>query len=255
MKKQFFSPGLILLTALLLSGCVQVLPTTTPESTAWLSTETSTSLSTTTPAPTPDISSYAFPGSIDPAKKYLFYLHGKIIEDQGVPAFSPDFGEYEYAAILEKLSSYGFVVISEQRPKDTDESEYALKVAGQVNALTQAGVPANSITVVGASKGGGIAIEVSHLLENEAINFVIIAICHPDEVAYLIHKDIFLFGKVLSIYDFGDEFSGSCEELFAFSEGKGLARHEEIVLHLGLGHGILFQPLDEWLLPAVQWSN
>ena len=38
------------------------------------------------------LSQYFFPTSIDPAKRYLFYLHGKIIEDQGIPAVSPDYG-------------------------------------------------------------------------------------------------------------------------------------------------------------------
>jgi hypothetical protein len=75
----------------------------------------------------PESTSYAFPISIDPTKQYLFYLHGKIIEDQGIPAISPEFGEYQYEAILDKLSSFGFVVISEQRPKNTDGIAYARK--------------------------------------------------------------------------------------------------------------------------------
>ena len=77
------------------------------------------------PSPAFDTSKYSFPESIDPTKHYLFYLHGKIIEDQGIPAVSPDYGEYEYQAILEKLGSYGFVVISEQRAKNTDSMAYA----------------------------------------------------------------------------------------------------------------------------------
>jgi len=56
------------------------------------------------PVATPDLSAYAFPESIDPARQYLFYLHGRIIEDQGLPAIDPIYGEYEYIAILEKLS-------------------------------------------------------------------------------------------------------------------------------------------------------
>ncbi len=35
---------------------------------------------------------YSFPAKIDPTNHYLFYLHGKIIEDQGLPAISPEFG-------------------------------------------------------------------------------------------------------------------------------------------------------------------
>ena len=198
---------------------------------------------------------YQFPSSIDPAKRYLFYLHGKIIEEQGIPVISHDYGEYEYIAILEKLGGYGFVVMSEQRPKDTDGAEYAKKIREQVTTLLDAGVPATNITVVGASKGAGIAVYVSHLLENDQVNYVIMAICHPDVVESFKHDQIFLVGNVLSIYDSADEFAGSCRELFSFSEGKGISRCDEIVLNIGSGHGILYKPLDEWILPTVQWAN
>jgi len=198
---------------------------------------------------------YNFPESVDPTNAYLFYLHGKIIEDQGIPAISPDFGEYEYQAILERLSSYGFVVISEQRAKNTDSMAYAQKISGQVTALLNAGVPAENITVVGASKGAGITIFVSHLLKNIDVNFVIMAICNPETVKALVQDQITLSGNVLSIYDSMDELAGSCQELFSFSEGNGISKYNEIILNLGTGHGILFKPLDEWIIPAVQWAR
>jgi len=202
-----------------------------------------------------DISNYAFPNSIDSTKQYLFYLHGRIIEDQGIPAIDPNYGEYEYGKILKKLSGYGFVVISEQRPKNTDSREYARKIAEQVTTLLDAGVPAKNIIIVGASKGAGIAIFVSHFLENEEVNFVIMAICAPDEVDYLKQNQIFLYGNILSIYDSADKLAGSCRELFSFSEGKGISKHEEVVLNVGTGHGILYRPLDEWITPVIQWAG
>jgi hypothetical protein len=64
-----------------------------------------------------------------------------------------------------------------------------------------------------------------------------------------------LYGNVLSIYDSSDELAGSCQSLFDFSQGKGLARHEEIVLQVGTGHGILYKPLDEWITPIIQWAG
>jgi len=212
---------------------------------------------TTTPNPTSgsELSAYAFPASIDPTARYLFYLHGKIIEDQGIPAISLDYGEYEYEAILKKLSNYDFVVISEQRPENTDGLAYATKVSKQITTLLDAGVPAKNITAIGASKGAGIAIEISHLLENEEVNFVIMGICNPDEIEFLKQNQTILYGNILSIYDSVDELAGSCQEIFAFSEGRGLARHDEIVLHVGSGHGILFKPLDEWVIPAVEWAG
>lgn len=201
------------------------------------------------------LSGYAFPDLIDPTKQYMFYLHGKIIEDQVIPAISPDYGEYEYGAILKKLSGYGFVVISEQRPKNTDSGEYANKVAGQVRVLLKAGVPAKNITVVGASKGAGITILVSNLLENKGINYVLMAICDPATVEELKQNQVILYGKVLSIYDTKDALAGSCQELFSFSQGKGISRYDELVLNVGTGHGILYKPLDEWILPTVKWAN
>ena len=200
-----------------------------------LATPTRTTIPTATlpsvrPSPAPFLSEYSFPESIDLTKQYLFYLHGKIIEDQGIPAVSPQYGKYEYQAILEKLNSYGFIVISEHRAKNTDGVVYAKRVTEQVTALLKAGVPAKNITVVGASKGAWITAHASHLLGNEDLHFVILAICHPDVVDTFIQDQIYLHGDILSVYDSVDEYAGSCQEYFSFSEGKGISQYDEIVL-------------------------
>ena len=253
----------MVLLAASLAGCINAQRETTLSSTPTIS-ATTPILPTSSTIPTVtlqqltatlDLSDYAFPVSIDPAKQYMFYLHGKIIEDQGIPAISPEYGEYEYEAILEKLGGYGFAVISEQRPTNTDGIEYARKIAKQVTALLNAGVPAKNITVVGASQGAGIAIYVSHFLGNRDVNFVIMAICNPEAVESYKQDQISLSGNILSIYDSVDELAGSCQELFTFSEGKGISRHDEIVLHIGTGHGILYEPLDEWIIPTIQWAG
>ena len=196
---------------------------------------------------------YAFPIVIDPEKRYLFYIHGKIIEEQGLPAVSPEFGEYQYEAILETLSGRGFEVISEVRAGDTLSDDYAHRVAGQLRALLAAGVPQSSITVVGASKGAAIAMLVSHYLPNRAINYVILGGCHPDTVNELMDAGVALNGRALSIYDSVDNYAGSCEALFATS--PGLIDHDEIVVHVGTGHGILYLPLNEWVLPTAAWGD
>ena len=118
-----------------------------------------------------------------------------------------------------------------------------------------AGVSAKSITIVGASKGAAIAIIVSHLLANEGVNFVIMGICHPDIIESFRQDQINLFGNILSIYDSEDKYAGSCEELILMSDGRGISRYDEIVLDVGTGHGILYKPLDDWILPTVQWAN
>lgn len=199
---------------------------------------------------------FAFPSQSDPASRYLFYLHGRILEDQGLPAISPEFGEYRYEEILEVLESYGFVVISEQRPRNANGWEYAQRTARQVTDLLADGVPPSSITVVGASKGAAIAVGVSHLVGNPEVNYVLLATCHPTVIDEWLQQGVTLSGNVLAIYDFADdEYSGSCEDLFDVSRAKGLGRHREIVLQVGTGHGILYEPLPEWVLPTVRWAN
>jgi len=81
------------------------------------------------------------------------------------------------------------------------------------------------------------------------------AICDPVTVEEFRQNQIFLYGNILSIYDSADELAGSCRELFSFSEGKGISRHDEIILNIGTGHGILNKPLDVWNLPTVQWAG
>jgi hypothetical protein len=242
---------LILLTSFLIAGCQSTVPASTPAGVRILPASR-----TITPEPAGSfLAKYGFPSSIDPAMNYLFYLHGKIIEDQGLPAVSPDFGEYEYQAILKKLTSYGFVVISEQRSRDTVSAEYASRVTEQIKTLRDAGVPAENITVVGASKGAGIAASVSSLLKDSKTNFVLLGFCAPDTVRELVQNRMSLYGNVLAIRDSVDDLSGSCQELFDFSDGKGLGRHDEIVLNIGTGHGILYKPLDEWIQPTVEWAK
>lgn len=190
------------------------------------------------------------PAKIDASAKYLFYMHGLIIENEGPRPTSPRYGVYEYQEILETLADKGFVVVSEARPKGTIATTYAAKVVGQINALLKAGVPPRRITVVGASRGGVIAIAVSSQLKNRDLNFVIMAACGDSDVFKTFQPD--LWGNVLSIYDYKDTV-GPCGEFYA--KATGLNRHREIVVKLGLGHGLLYRPLKEWVDPVVEWAN
>jgi hypothetical protein len=191
------------------------------------------------------------PAAPDPKAKYIFYLHGRIIEDEGMNAVSPEFGEYEYADILETFADRGFIVVSEVRPKNTDVRQYAQKVADQVNGLLKAGVPPENIIIAGASKGGVIAHKASSILHNKDLNFALLAACGE---GYLDGFQPDLVGNVLSVYDYKDnKGAGSCADFFARS--KGLNHHKEIELKLGLGHGILYKPMEEWVEPTIEWGN
>ncbi len=120
------------------------------------------------------------PQKVDALALYLFYLHGKIVEQDRRPTH-PQHGVYEYDQILGTFKQNGFVVISEQRKKDTDVEQYGKKVAGQVRQLLEAKVPPEHITVVGASQGSWMAMLASTYLKNRNLNFVLIGACAADD--------------------------------------------------------------------------
>lgn len=192
------------------------------------------------------------PQNPDSKSRYIFYLHGRIIEDQGMEnAISPEFGKYEYTDILKTFADRGFIVIGEVRAKNTDIKQYAQKVAEQVKGMLGAGVPPGNITVAGASRGGAITHRISSVLHNKDVNFVLLAACGE---GYHEGFDIDLVGNVLSVYDYKDnKGAGSCADFFAKS--KGLNRRKEIELKVGLGHGILYQPMEEWVEPTIAWAS
>ena len=191
------------------------------------------------------------PDQIDARARYLFYLHGRIVEDKGVRPVSERHGIYEYEKILETFREAGFVVISEARAKDTDVRQYAAKVVvAQIRRLLKAGVPPRQVSVVGASKGSHIAMHASSLLRQRDVNFVLIAGCGEQTAK---NRELNLHGRVLSIYDASDEGAGTCESLFARS--AGLSQRGEVRLSLDLGHGFIYRPLKEWVEPAIAWAK
>jgi hypothetical protein len=189
------------------------------------------------------------PDKIDTKARFLFYLHGRIVEIKGIRPISAKYGAYEYEKIIEALKNRGFVVISEARERNTHAGQYAKKVVSQVNGLLQAGVPPSNITVVGASKGALIAMMVSTRLQNQEVNFVFLAGC-ADGIRKF---DLDFHGNILSIYDEKDQLVGSCQKFFKNS--SGIKSHKEIKLKVGTGHGIIYKPLKEWIDPVVQWAK
>ena len=190
----------------------------------------------------------AAPKKVDTSARYLFYLHGRIVE-QGRRPISPQYGPYEYDQILETFKAKGFVVISEQRRVGTDVEQYAGKVADQVRQLLKAGVPPRNITVVGASQGSFIAMLASTYLKERDVKFVFIAGCAAD-ARFLEMVD--LHGNVLSIYERTDG-AGSCEKYRA--DATGLAKYQETELQTGKRHGFIYRPMTEWIEPTISWAR
>jgi len=190
------------------------------------------------------------PAAIDPGARYLIYLHGAIIETQGVRPTHPRFGVYEYEEILSTFAGRGFVVISEARPTGTDGMVYSETVVDQVREILAAGVPPDCVTVVGFSKGGGIAIAASSMLANDDVNFVFMAACNPWLDS---HSEIVARGRLLSLRESSDDLVSSCEGFFERSPSPN--DHVEIVLELGGGHGAFYRPRPEWVDPVVEWAS
>jgi hypothetical protein len=189
----------------------------------------------------------AVPEAPDPAARYVFYLHGRIIETDGRRPAHPDYGVYEYDQILRALSESGVQVVSEQRSPDTGIGEYGQTVAKQVSSLLDRGVPASQIAVVGFSKGGLIAIAVSSLL-GEPISYVLLAAC--SEIVFGT-RDFSVSGRVLSIFEESDENGVSCRPLFERS--TMVDETHEIQIETGARHGAFYRPRPEWLEPTVRW--
>lgn len=199
------------------------------------------------------------PQNIDPAKKYLFYLHGAWIETHGLNRRHPHHGAYEYHKIVRTLAERGFTVISEIRSVQVDPKQYAGKVANQVGVLLKKGVPPKNISVIGHSKGGHMSLIVASLLENPKINYVIMAGCGRSGTEFRISYEKFLLhnasrlkGRILSLYDANDREAGTCQE--ALNRARDLETRE-IVLHTGKGHGLFYSPHSIWIDQVVQWAR
>jgi dienelactone hydrolase len=121
-------------------------------------------------------------------------------------------------------------------------------VAGQVRRLLDAGVPASNVTVVGASKGGWLALEAAAALGRDDLAIVVLAGCGGSTVALGPR----LRGRLLSIVDEPDRFEPSCDKTFAAA--PLLRGRKEVVTHLGLGHGLVYNPRLEWLDPLTDWT-
>jgi hypothetical protein len=191
------------------------------------------------------------PESPDPAARYLFYLHGRIIEVQGPGAVSPVFGAYDYDGILKALAEKGFTVVAEVR-EDGAGREFAVETARQVRDLLQAGVPPRHITVVGFSKGGMLAVGVSTLVGADEVGYVILAGCSSDE-RWVSRVAPRVRGRFLSLFDSSDRLGPSCEPLYAAAEQ--LSQKEEHVFETGLDHGLFYRPRADWLDRVVAWAS
>jgi pimeloyl-ACP methyl ester carboxylesterase len=199
------------------------------------------------------------PKAVDADRRHLFYMHGAWIEHSGLESSHPRHGRYQYRAIVRAFAERGFVVISEARKGEIEPEAYADKVAIQVRRLLEAGVPPSHVTVIGHSKGGSIALITASELQEEKVNFVIMAGCGKRGSGFGRSFERFLEtgaarlrGRFLSIYDTSDRVAGSCREAFERAE---VAESQEVVLRTGRGHALFWSPRAVWVDEIVKWAE
>lgn len=187
------------------------------------------------------------PDKPDPARHYVFYLHGKIVEAGGPRPIDPKFGLYDYPALIDAIGKNGAIVVTAQRPVDTDVAQYAGMVVGQVERLIAAGVPEDHIAIVGFSKGGAIAARVSSFLRRPNVRFVLLAACwRKDE------PQLRFTGRVLSIREASDTLSPySCKPIAEQAEKP--TSFEERVIETGKSHGAFYLPREVWVKPMLEF--
>jgi hypothetical protein len=187
------------------------------------------------------------PESVDTKKIYVFYLHGSE-EEEG-----DDTDKYDSA--VEAIAGGKIVVISELRG-DTDPHEYADKVKRQVEKLQKAGVPKKNITISGFSKGAVIALAVAGTIQDPDIKYVLLAGCSEFLNEKYSVDPSKAKGRILAIYDSGDDKYGSCKGIIHKSDGVVL---KEKKLNSGKGHALFRIPKekfsDQWSYPLVKWAK
>jgi dienelactone hydrolase len=189
--------------------------------------------------------------------RHLIYLHGRIVQERqsGRPRH-PQFGYYELEKILDAFRQQGFVVSGAIRPKSASVSDSADRVVEEVRRLQQSGVPADRITVVGASMGAAIALTASARLQDARVRFCVLGACLSENVRGLLAEEgRSPAGRVLSVREASDDSTSSCASWKNDREPRSRLAAREIVLHTGLGHGFLYRPLPEWVKPVVEWAD
>jgi hypothetical protein len=195
--------------------------------------------------------------AVPPVPRHLIYLHGRIIqEQQSARPQHPQFGYYELEKILAEFRSRGFLVSSEIRPKTATPSESADRVVEEVQRLLRSGVPADHVTVVGASMGAEIALLASVRLQNPDVRFCLLGACLAENIrSVLADGGKAPSGHLLAIREASDDLGGPCPSWSEETKPGSTFTAREIVVKTGLGHGFLYRPLPEWVNPVVDWAG
>ena len=102
--------------------------------------------------------------------------------------------------------------------------------------------------VIGASLGAYITVQLANIRKDPEMRYVLIGLCSEYAVGlYAKCKDA-LCGDFLSIYETSDQKTSCMPILDNCKTGV-----KEISTNMGIGHGFLYKPYDDWVLPMVSW--
>jgi len=187
------------------------------------------------------------PSNPDSSGRYIFYMHGSVEESEG----STD----KYETAVEAIAESSATVISEIRD-NTDPNTYAGKLKAQVNKLISKGVPPENITISGFSKGSIIALASAGTINNKKINYVLLAGCSEDLNEKYSVDPTKAVGRILSIYDSGDDKFESCDGTIKATDKL---KFEETDLDSGKGHKVFRIPkekfIEQWRDPLTDWAG
>lgn len=184
--------------------------------------------------------------------RYIFYIHGRIIEKEGPNAVSSRFGPYAFHDITAALAAEDADIIAEIRHGDTNVFDYAKTAAQTIREMIGAGVDPANITVAGFSKGGYTTLLIARELQNPAVNFVIMAGCVKGIVEGKDRNADGLKGRILSLVGDSDEFAFSCQPLI--ERNPAVTDYREII-YPGADHGRFYRPDTVWIDPLLSWSR
>jgi len=194
-----------------------------------------------------------FPEQIDPARHYVFYMHGTYGDRHGSD------GYYKFFQILDALEEKGLVPIGEER-EGADIMDYAETVTGQARRLLDAGVPPENILVAGHSRGGKIALRVATLLEQSKVRYGLFATCGYKEGhtsikkyrRFLKSRAHLTQGDFLVMWDTKEEYAKDCD---AAMKKAAQATYKNIELPTSVGHTLFYSPDPVWIDPMVAFAK
>ncbi len=194
-----------------------------------------------------------FPKTPDTDQRYIIYVHGRIIETEGVDPVSPRFGLYAYGNIVAALARREAHVIAPLRVGDTDPFHYADFLTQEIIAMISHGVPPQNITLVGFSKGGYITLLTAKRLQNPSLRYVVMAGCTSGVVDGRDRRAEGLQGSILSMVDVADDLGFSCGPLFA--RNPQLSQADDMTFHAGTAHGFFYRADPAWINEVFSWSE